>query len=131
MFIFKIKGYYLSLKKQKLRISWLRSLSTSRQIVTTEKIFFQQHHKQNCKTRIIITSFRKESSSSSSSSSLSDDRFKASSKTIRPYNTIQSFLLQMRVSSSVLKVIQQLLTSSSLSSCHFCFLFHLSINNLF
>ena len=130
MFIFKIKGYYLSLKKQKLRTSWLRSLSTSRQIVTTEKIFFQQHHKQNCKTRIIITSFRKESSSSSSSS-LSDDRFKASSKTIRPYNTIQSFLLQMRVSSSVLKVIQQLLTSSSLSSCHFYFLFHLSFNNLF
>ena len=42
----------------------------------------------------------------SSSSSPSDDRFKASPKTIPPHIAIQSFLLQMRVSSSVLKVIQ-------------------------
>ena len=44
--------------------------------------------------------------SSSSSCSLSDDRFKPSSKTIPPHIAIQSFILQMRVSSSVLKVIQ-------------------------
>ena len=42
----------------------------------------------------------------SSSSSLPDDRFKASSKMIPPHIAIQSFLLQMTVSSSVLKVIQ-------------------------
>ena len=39
-------------------------------------------------------------------SSLSDDRSKASSKTIPPHSAIQSLLLQMRVSSPVLKVIQ-------------------------
>jgi len=37
---------------------------------------------------------------------LSDDRSKASSKTIPPHSAIESFLLQMRVSSPVLKVIQ-------------------------
>ena len=37
---------------------------------------------------------------------LSDDRSKDSSKTIPPHSAIQSFLLQMRVSSPVLKVIQ-------------------------
>ena len=40
---------------------------------------------------------------SSPSSSLSDDMSKVSSKTIPPHIAIQSFLLQMRVSSSVLK----------------------------
>ena len=50
---------------------------------------------------------------------LSDDRFKASSKTIPPHSAIQSFLLQMRVSSPILKVTQQFLTSSSSSSCHY------------
>ena len=39
-------------------------------------------------------------------SSLSDDRSKASSKTIPPYSAIQSLLFQMRASSPVLKVIQ-------------------------
>ena len=39
-------------------------------------------------------------------SSLSDDRSKASSKTIPPHSAIQSLLFQMRVSSPVLKVIQ-------------------------
>ena len=62
---------------------------------------------------------------SSSSSSLSDDRFETSSKTIPPHIAIQSFLLQMRISSSVLKLIQQLLTSSSFSSCHFYLPFYL------
>ena len=38
--------------------------------------------------------------------SLSDDRSKASSKTIPPHSAIQSLLFQMRVSSPVLKVIQ-------------------------
>ena len=38
--------------------------------------------------------------------SLSDDRFKASSKTIPPHSAIQSLLFQMRISSPVLKVIQ-------------------------
>ena len=38
---------------------------------------------------------------------------------------------KMTVSSSVLKVIQQLLTSSFLSSCHFYLPFYLSFNNLF
>ena len=37
---------------------------------------------------------------------LSDDRSKASSKTIPPHGAIQSLLFQMRVSSPVLKVIQ-------------------------
>ena len=37
---------------------------------------------------------------------LSDDRFKASSKTMPPHIAIQSLLLQMRISSPVLKVIQ-------------------------
>ena len=37
---------------------------------------------------------------------LSDDRSKASSKTIPPHSAIQSLLLQMRISSLVLKVIQ-------------------------
>ena len=40
------------------------------------------------------------------SSILSDDRSKASSKTIPPHSSIQSFLLQMKVPSPVLKVIQ-------------------------
>ena len=39
-------------------------------------------------------------------SSLSDDRSKASSKTIPQHSAIQSLLFQMRVSSPVLKVIQ-------------------------
>jgi hypothetical protein len=39
-------------------------------------------------------------------SSLSYDRLKASSKASFPHSTIQSFLLQMRVSSPFLKVIQ-------------------------
>ena len=34
---------------------------------------------------------------------LSDDRSKASSKTVPPYSMIQSLLLQMRISSPVLK----------------------------
>jgi hypothetical protein len=62
-------------------------------------------------------------------SSLSYDRSKASSKASSPHTAIQSFLLQMRVSSPFLKVIQQLRTSSSLSSCHFYPLFYLSFNN--
>ena len=37
---------------------------------------------------------------------LSDDRSKASSKTIPPHSAIQSLIFQMRVSSPVLKVIQ-------------------------
>ena len=40
------------------------------------------------------------------SSSLSYDRPKASSKASSPHSAIQSFLLQMRVSSPFLKVIQ-------------------------
>jgi hypothetical protein len=39
-------------------------------------------------------------------SSLSYDRSKASSKVSSPYSSTQSFLFQMRVSSSFLKVIQ-------------------------
>ena len=39
-------------------------------------------------------------------SNLSNDRFKASSKTIPPHSAIYSFLLQLTVSSPVLKVIQ-------------------------
>ena len=37
---------------------------------------------------------------------LSDDRSKASSKTMPPHSAMQSLLLQMRISSPVLKVIQ-------------------------
>ena len=39
-------------------------------------------------------------------SNLSNDRSKASSKTIPPHSAIYSFLLQLTVSSPVLKVIQ-------------------------
>jgi len=39
-------------------------------------------------------------------SNLSNDRSKASSKTIPPHSAIYSFLLQFTVSSTVLKVIQ-------------------------
>ena len=63
-------------------------------------------------------------------SSLSDDRSKASSKTIPPHSAIQSLLLQMRASSPALKVIQQLLTSSSPSSCHIHLSLYLSFDNL-
>jgi hypothetical protein len=63
-------------------------------------------------------------------SNLSDDRSTASSKTIPPLNAIWSFLLQMRVSCYVPKVIQQLLTPSSSSSRHFYLPLYLSFNNL-
>ena len=43
---------------------------------------------------------------SSSFCILSDDRSKASSKTMPPHSAIQSLLLQMRITSPVLKVIQ-------------------------
>ena len=56
--------------------------------------------------------------STHSFSSLSYERSEASSKSSSPHSANQSFLLQMRVSSPFLKVIQQLPTSSSLSSCH-------------
>ena len=46
--------------------------------------------------RLVIHSF----------SSLSDDRSKASSKTIPPHSANYSFLLQMRVTFPVFKVIQ-------------------------
>ena len=62
-------------------------------------------------------------------SSLSYDRSKTSSKANSPHSAIQSFLFQMRVSSPFLKVIQQLLTSSSLSSCHFYPPLYLSFSN--
>jgi hypothetical protein len=62
-------------------------------------------------------------------SSLFYDRSKASSKASSPHSAIQSFLLQMRVSSSFLKVIQWLPTSSSLSSCRFYPPLYLSFNN--
>jgi hypothetical protein len=52
-------------------------------------------------------------------SSLSYDRSKVFSKASSPHSAILSFLLQMRVSSPFLKVIQELSTSSSLSFCHF------------
>ena len=66
-----------------------------------------------------------------SSSILSDDRSKASSETMPPYSAIQSLLLQMGISSPVLKVIQYLPTSSSSSSCHFHLALYLSLDNLF
>ena len=50
---------------------------------------------------------------------MSNDRSKASSKTILPHSAIYNCLLQLTVSSPVLKVIQYLLTPSSLSPCHF------------
>ena len=64
-----------------------------------------------------------------SHSSLSYDRSKASSKASSSHSAIQSFLLQMRVSSPFLKVIQQLPTSSSSSSCHFYSPLYLSFCN--
>ena len=57
------------------------------------------------------------------------DRSKSSSKASSPHIAIQSFLLQMRVSSPFLKVIQQFPTFSSSSSCHFYPPFYLSFNN--
>ena len=62
-------------------------------------------------------------------SSLSYHRSKASSKASCPRSGIQSFLFQMRVSSPFLKVIQQLPTSSSVSSCHLYPTLYLSFNN--
>ena len=62
-------------------------------------------------------------------SSLSYDRSKASSRATSPHSAIQSFLLQMRILSPFLKVIQQFPTSSSSSSCHFPPPFYLSFNN--
>ena len=62
-------------------------------------------------------------------SSLSYDRSTASSKASSPHRAIQSFLLQMRVSSPFLKVIQQFPTSSSSSSFHFYPPLYLSFNN--
>ena len=58
-------------------------------------------------------------------SSLSYDRSKASS----PHSAIWSFLLQITVSSLLLKVTQNLPTSSSSSSYHFYPTFFLSFNN--
>ena len=63
-------------------------------------------------------------------SNLSNDRPKTSSKTIPPHSAIQDFLLQLTVSSPVLKAIQQLLTPSSSSSFHFYLPLYLSFNNL-
>ena len=54
---------------------------------------------------------------------------KPSSKASSPHSAIQRFLFQMRLSSPFLKVIQQLPTSSSLSSCHFYPPLYLSFNN--
>ena len=62
-------------------------------------------------------------------SSLSYDRSKASSSASSPYKAIQTFLLQITVSSPFLKVIQQLPMSSSSPSCHFYKPFYLSFNN--
>ena len=62
-------------------------------------------------------------------SRLSYDRSKASSKASSSHSAILSFLLQMRVSSPFLKVIQNLPTSSSSPSCHFYPPFYLSSNN--
>ena len=64
-------------------------------------------------------------------SSLSYDRSKASSKASSPYSAIKSVFFQMRASSPFLKVIQQLPTSSSLSSCHFYPPLYLSFSNPF
>jgi len=66
-----------------------------------------------------------------SSSILSDDRSKASSKTMPTHSAIHSFFLQIRISSPVLKVIQYLPTSSTSSSCHFHLPLYLSFDNLF
>ena len=62
-------------------------------------------------------------------SSLSYDRSEDSSKASSPHSSIQSFLLQMTVSSPFLKVIQQLPTFSFSSSCHFYSPLYLSFNN--
>ena len=62
-----------------------------------------------------------------SSRGLSYDRFTTSSKTNSPVSAIQCFLLQLPVSPLFLKIMQQLLTSSS-SSCH---PFPASFNNVF
>jgi hypothetical protein len=60
------------------------------------------------------------------SSSLSCDRSISFSKLSSPKSAILSFLFQLPVSSSFLKVIQQLLTSPSLPSCPY----NLSFSNL-
>jgi len=63
-----------------------------------EFVVVEERRKSRCIPNMKISS----ASSSSSFSILSDDR----SKTMPPYSAIQSLLLQMRVSSPVLKVIQ-------------------------
>ena len=78
-----------------------------REITTTTTIIIiiiinNNNNNNNNKRLPIFTLWRKVHSFSI----LSDDRSKASSKTMPPYSAIQSLLLQMRMSSPVLKVIQ-------------------------
>ena len=68
---------------------------------------------------------------SSSFSSLSYDRSMASSKTLSPQSTKQCLLFQFPVSCHFLKVIQQLLTYSFLSSRHLYPFFYLPFINVF
>ena len=84
------------------------------------QLWLQRQGNQYCTTSNIIIII----------SNLSNDRSKASSKTIPPHSAIQGFLLQLTVSSPVRKVIQQLLTPSSSSSCHLYLPLYLSFNNL-
>jgi hypothetical protein len=64
-------------------------------------------------------------------SNLSDDRSKATTRTTPPLDATEDFLLQMKVSSPVLKVIKYLLMYSSSSSCHFYLPLYLSFRNFF
>jgi hypothetical protein len=59
------------------------------------------------------------------------ERSTATSKAISPQIAIYCFLFQFPVSSIFLKVSEQLLTSSSSSSRHFCPSLHLPFHNVF
>jgi len=73
------------------RLDWVEGRVCSRFVTGVNSVIFCRLY-----IHVYIHSF----------SILSDDRSKASSKTMPPYSAMQSLLLQMRISSPVLKVIQ-------------------------
>ena len=85
---------YLSKRVRKIFLAFINVIllhSSDRHVSATLVVIYRM-----TRTRIRIHSF----------SSLSCDRFKASSKASSPHSTTWSFLLQMRLSSPFLKLIQ-------------------------
>ena len=110
-------------------INHTHKLLVSVSLATNFGPMIQQHHQAAAEKQVKYKSCVSLGWRSHSFSSLSYDRSKASSKANSPHSGIWSFLLQMTVSSPFLKVIQQLPTSSSTSSCHFYPPLYLSFSN--